>query len=232
MKFFHTFWLLLAFSAPLFAQNYQYQYPNDPYSATPKPQPNAAYAPPPSGGYDGGYGFDKLLSYSSLEANYAYNDFKSFDGLGNTSGFTAALNLALFKPLYLHFGVDWLSGTDDHSHDFSLTGLTAGAGVYIPIVSRFHIFGEAGVRYDVTSGVLDALHNDSFSVYLRPGIRFAATERWELDASVYFATTDNLDNRAFQINSYYNLFSILDLNLGIDFGSDVNTYHGGVRLRW
>jgi len=228
MKFFHVFWLLLAFSAPLCAQNYQYQYPTDPYSASPRPQPNGAYAPPS----DSGYGFDKLLSYSSLEGNYAYNDFKNFPGLGNTSGFTAALNLALFKPLYLHFGVDWLSGTDEASNDYSMTGLTAGVGVYIPIVPRFHIFGEVGVRYDVTSGVLDALHNDDFSVYIRPGIRFAATDKLELDASVYFATTDNLDDRAFQINGYYNLFSIVDLNLGIDFGSDVNTYHGGVRLRW
>ncbi len=228
MKFFHVFWLLLAFSASLCAQDYQYQYPTDPYSASPKPQPNAAYAPPG----DSGYGFDKLLSYSSLEANYAYNDFKSFDGLGNTSGFTAALNLALFKPLYLHFGVDWLSGTDEASNDYSMTGLTAGVGVYIPIVSRFHLFGEVGLRYDVTSGVLDALHNDDFSVYLRPGIRFAATDRLELDASVYFSTTDNLDDRAFQINGYYNLFSIVDVNLGVDFGSDVNTFHGGVRLRW
>jgi hypothetical protein len=229
MKFFHVFWLLLAFSAPLLAQNYQYQYPYDPYNSSPKPQPSG-YGPADGGGGD--YAFDKLLSYSSFTANYAYNDFKGLDGLSNTSGFNLGLNVALFKPLYLHFGVDWLSGTDEQSHDYSLTGLSAGAGVYVPIVSRFHLFGEVGLRYDTTSGVLDALNHDDFAVYLRPGIRVAVTDRFELAASVYFSTTDNLDDRAVQINGYYNLFSIVDVNLGVDFGSDVNTYHGGVRLRW
>jgi hypothetical protein len=89
-----------------------------------------------------------------------------------------------------------------------------------------------GVRYDTSSGVLDAVHGDDFAVYVKPGIRFAATEKLELDAGVYFASTDNLDDRAVQVNAYYALFSVLDLNFGVDFGSDINSYHGGLRFRW
>lgn len=239
MKICHLFWLLLLSAAPLAAQqNYQYQYPYDPYNSSPAPQPNASAPPPPvssksvSYSTDGGYAYDKLLSYSNLEARYAFNDFKGDDRLSGASGISAALNVRLFKPLYLHFGVDWLSGTDDHHGDFSLTGLSLGAGLYLPIASRFHIVGEVGMRYDTSSGVLDAIHTDDFSVYVRPGLKFAATEKLELDASVYFASSDNLDDRAVQVNAYYALLSALDLNVGVDFGSDINSYHGGVRFRW
>lgn len=233
MKFFLPLWLVLAFAAPLLAQqNYQYQYPYDPYNSTPTPQPNASSSSANYSGGGGGYAYDKLLSYSTLQALYAFNDFKGDNQLSGASGINAALNLQFFKPLYLHFGVDWLSGTDDHFGDFNMTSVSAGAGIYLPICSRFHIFGEVGLRYDTTSGVLDAIHGDDFSVYVKPGIRFAATEKLELDASVYFASTDNLDDRAVQVNAYYALFSILDLNLGVDFGSDINSYHGGLRFRW
>ena len=237
MKFFLPLWLVLSFAAPLLAQqNYQYQYPYDPYNSTPTPQPNASSSSANysggGGGGGGGYAYDKLLSYSSLQALYAFNDFKGDNRLSGASGLNAALNLQLFKPVYLHFGVDWLSGTDDYFGDFNMTSLSAGAGVYLPLFSRFHIFGEVGLRYDTTSGVLDAIHHDNFSVYVKPGLRFAATERLELDASVYFSSTDNLDDRAVQVNAYYNLVSALDLNLGVDFGSDINSYHGGLRFRW
>src|SRR3954471_17415367 len=122
MKIFNLFWLLLAFTAPLAAQqNYQYQYPYDPYNSSPSPQPNSS-APVSSAPAGGGYAYDKLLTYGSLEARYAFNDFKGDNHLSGASGIDVGLNVQLFKPVYLHFGVDWLSGSDDHTGDYSLTG--------------------------------------------------------------------------------------------------------------
>lgn len=218
----------LVFATVTFGQNYQYQYPTDPYSAAPQ-----AY----SGASQGlssvtSSSFDKLLSYGFLEVNYRYNDFKDVAGISNTSGIGAALNVQLFKPLYLHFGVDWLEGSDKKNRDYSLTALTAAGGVYLPVVSRFHIFGELGVRYDVASGSLDEILPNEFAVFIRPGVRFAATDRVEIDASILFSTTDNFNDRIFQLNSYFALLSVLDLGLGVDFATDANTYHGGLRLRW
>jgi hypothetical protein len=176
--------------------------------------------------------YSQLLSYGFLEARYAYNDFKNNPGISNTNGLDVGLNVQLFKPLYLHFGLDWISGSSDALGSYDMAGLSGGVGAYLPICNRFHIFGEVGVRYDTSSGVLDSFNNDNFQVYIRPGIRFAATDRVELDASVLFATSEDLDNRLFQVNGYYNMFGNFDLNLGIDFGSDTNSYHGGLRLRW
>lgn len=221
------FWLFSMFclSTAALAQNYQYQYPSDPYSSTPKPQSNYQSS------YSGGGGYDKLLTYGSLEARYNYYDFES-DALEGSSGFAVGLRAPLFKPLFLSFGLNWMQGIDKKDQSFDLTTLTAGAGAFIPIGSRVHLFGEVGMRFDISDGELSSLNPDSFAVYMRPGVRFAATEKWELAASVLFSTTDNLDNNVVELNSYFALLSVLDLGLGVDFGNDVNSYHAGVRLRW
>ena len=209
-------------------QNYQLQYPTDPYSAAPRAYSTVTQ----TASALTSYGADKLLSYGSLEARYHYSDFKTDPSLNNSSGIGVALNAPIFKPLYLHFGLDWLQGTDVNIKDFSLTSLSAGAGIYRPIVSRFHIFGELGVHYDVTSGALYNFHPDEFAVYARPGVRFAANDRLELSASLFFASTKNLNDSVLELNAYFALLSVLDLGVGVDIASDVNTYHGSIRLRW
>lgn len=223
------YWLFSMFclSTAALAQNYQYQYPSDPYSSTPKPQSN--YQQPSS--YSGGGSYDKLLTYGSLEARYNYNDFES-ESLDNSSGFGVGLRAPLFKPLFLSFGLNWIQGVNKKDQSFDLTTLTGGAGAFIPIGSRFHLFGEVGLRFDISDGELSSLNPDSFAVYMRPGVRFAASEKWEIAASVLFSTTDNLDNNIVELNTYYALLSVLDLGMGVDFAEEVNTYHAGVRLRW
>ncbi|MCE9517990.1 MAG: porin family protein [Verrucomicrobia bacterium] len=227
MKTFCWLFSMFCLSTAALAQNYQYQYPSDPYSSTPKPQSN--YQAPSS--YSGGGNYSKLLSYGSLEARYNYYDFDA-DNLDNSSGFAVGLRAPLFKPLFLTFGLNWMDGTNQKHQSFNLTTLLGGVGAYIPLGQRFHLFGEVGMRFDISDGELSSINPDSFAVYMRPGLRFAATEKWELAASVLFSTTDNLDQNVVEINSYYALLSVLDLGLGVDFASEVNTYQAGVRLRW
>src|SRR6188474_1696968 len=84
-------------SCAAYAQNYQSQYPYDPYSGSPQPQVQQ----PASSGYQGystpsyydkgGYNhygsggsptsYGSLLTWGQLEAHYAYNDFKGDDQL-------------------------------------------------------------------------------------------------------------------------------------------------------
>jgi hypothetical protein len=223
-----TFSLLLISASPLIAQNYQPQYPYDPYSSAPHPQPKAAATTTPVTNSD----YAQLLSYGSLQVNYSFLDFKSSSIFKGSNGLSADLRLPLFRPLFLDFGADWHSGTDANSHSFSFTGLNAAAGVYIPVASRFHLFAELGVKYDSTDGSLNSIHPDVFAVFARPGMRIALSDSFELAASVYFANTKNFDDHVIEINGYYALLSILDLGAGIDFNSDANAYHVGLRLRW
>jgi hypothetical protein len=224
MKPFLWVFSMTCFSAAAWAQSYQY--PSDPYSTTPRPQPT--YQAP---AYASGDSYEKLLSWGNLEARYNYYDYK-ISGVDNSSGFGAGLHVPLFKPLFLSFGLNWLNGDGPNHKSFDLTSISAGGGAFLPIGSRFQIFGEVGVRFDVASGDHFSLNSDDVAVYLRPGVRFAITEKWEVAASVLFATTDNFDNRVFEINSYYALLSVFDVGAGVDFTDDVNTLHAGLRLRW
>lgn len=226
MKTLTSLFAFCLLSSALRAQDYQYQYPSDPYSSSPKSQPTYRES-----GDHGSAGYEKLLSYGSLEARYNYNDFKHSD-IENSSGFGAALRAPLFRPLYLNFGVNWIHGSNEHEDSFDLTTLTAGVGLFLPIVSRFHIFGEVGVRYDIVSGDIDTFNADDLAIYGRPGVRFAATEKLELAASLLFSDTENFDKHVFEVNGYYALLSVLDVGVGADFADEVNTYHAGLRLRW
>jgi hypothetical protein len=249
--YFHVAAGLCSLSCAAFAQNYQTQYPYDPYSGSPQPQVQQ----PQSSGYQtynsssndygkGSYGYgsessggtisdySRLLTWGQLEAHYAYNDFRGDDRLEGDSGFGANLRVKLMKPIYLHLGLDRITSSDPHAHSLEITSFCAGAGVYLPIGQRFQIYGEVGLRYDYTSGDLEYLNPDDLSVYVRPGVRFAATDKLELTASVLFNDTDNLNDFVIEVSGYYSLLSWLDVGAGVDFGSDINTYRIGGRWRW
>jgi hypothetical protein len=233
MKAVLTLALTLAAAAPLLAQNYESQYPYDPYSSAPRPQPRSyatttAPAPSPSSSY----GYDKLLSYGSLGLNYSFHDFRHDSIFSGSNGLAAQLRVPLFKPLFLDFGVDWFRGTDSLNRSFDLTGLSGAVGVYLPVASQFHIYGEVGGRYDVSGGSFSSIQANKATIFFRPGVRIALSDSFELAGGINFSDASNFNNRIFEVNAYYALLSVLDLGFGIDFATDANSYHAGLRLRW
>jgi hypothetical protein len=249
----------LASAGSVAAQNYQSQYPYDPYSGTPQPQAQQqqpggyeGYSAPSYGSgsttsYDnkggssygsggGSSSFDSvtgsMLTWGHLSAHYAYNDFRGDDDLDGDSGFGADLHVGLMKIGFLHFGLDRITSSSPSPRDIEITTLTAGGGLFIPLGKRFQIFGEVGLRYDNTSGDFESINEDELMVYVRPGIRLALTDRWELSASVLFNNTDNLNDRVLEVSTYYALLDWLDVGGGVDFGSDINTFRIGGRWRW
>jgi hypothetical protein len=205
------------------------QYPSDPYSGKPQPTQTSSY----QGNYTGSVGYESLLSYGYLDARYNFNSFKNLSSIDGGSGFGATLSVPIFKPFYMRLGVNWLHGSNSSgSKDFSMTSFSGGLGARIPITSRFHLFGEIGARYDSVSGKLWTISTDDFAVYLRPGIRVAATQKLELDAALTLNSTDNLNAAVISLEGYYNMISFLDLGAGVDISDDVNSYHIGLRMRW
>jgi len=235
MKYLLSLLLVVSSAGSAFSQSgYQAQYPYDPYNPSPQPtqQSYAGYQQTsPGKAYVSGDAYDRLLTYGSLEAHYAYNDFSGDDELEGEGGFGADLKVELMKPLFLHFSLDRLTSQDAQARTLEVTNFKAGGGVYIPI-SRFHIFGEIGFSYDYTSGDYETINTDDFAVYVRPGVRLAVTENLELAVSVLFNSTDNLNNRVIEGALYYAVFDWLDLKLGADVSEDVNSYQAGARWRW
>jgi hypothetical protein len=247
----------LASAVSVSAQNYQSQYPYDPYSGTPQPQAQQqpggyeGYETPSynsssggGGGADKGYNYGggsgssyssvngSMLTWGHLSAHYAYNDFRGDDELDGDSGFGADLHVGLMKIGFLHFGLDRITSSSPSPRNLEITTLTAGGGVFIPLGKRFQIFGEVGLRYDNTSGDYESINEDELMVYVRPGIRLAITDRWEVSASILFNNTDNLNDNVVEVSTYYALLDWLDVGGGVDFGSDINTFRIGGRWRW
>lgn len=250
--FFQAIAGLALFSSVAQAQSYEAQYPYDPYSGSPQQsyvqQPassyqgysNPSYSSGGYGGYDKqGYNYGSsggvagsMLTWGSLSAHYAYNDFSGDDRLEGDSGFGIDLHAKLMKPIYLHFGLDRITSSDPQARSLEITSFTAGIGAYVPIGSRFQIFGEVGVRYDYTTGELEYINADDVGVYVRPGVRFAVTPKFELSASLLFNNTDNLNERVVEVSGYYAILPFLDIGGGVDFGTDINTFRIGGRWRW
>lgn len=232
--------LLLSASTYASAQGYESQYPYDPYSPTPQPQQTSYYGgggksyQNPGNVSGGSYGgdFDKLLTYGYLSAHYAYNDFKGDNKLDGDSGFGVDLGVELMKPLFLHFGLDRITSEVPNAKDLEVTSVSAGIGVYIPVASRFHIFGEAGVRYDWVNDDYKTIYTDDIAPYVRGGVRLAVTEKLELSAAALFNNTDNFNEFVIEVDAYYAVLSWLDINLGVDFSEDINSYQIGGRWRW
>ncbi|MFZ4596832.1 MAG: outer membrane protein [Verrucomicrobiaceae bacterium] len=224
-------------------QNYQSQlpYPSDPYSGRAQGSgnlggyegykaPDANYSDPYSGtGRDSGGGRSGLLSWGSFQTSYNYNSFS--EALDGGSGFGLDLNVRMMQIMFMHFGLDRLTSKDPSARSLEINTYTAGVGAYFPIGDRFQMFGEAGVRLDYASGNIAQFSSDDFGIYIRSGVRYAITDKVELAASVLFNNTDNLNNRVIELASYYSVLSWLDLGLGMDFGSDVNTFHLNGRWR-
>lgn len=242
-RFIHAFAALLSVVPAVLAQNYQTQYPYDPYSGSPQPQAQQPYTGgyeaynAPAGDYSGGgYGSGgsqyRMLTWGQLEGNFAFNDFKGDDDLDGSSGFGVDLRVSLMKVLYLHFGLDRITADAPHARSLEVNTYVAGAGAYLPLGSRFQLYGEAGLRYDDVGDDWEDFNSDDLGVYIRPGIRFAITEKWELTASVLFNDTENFNNHVIEVSTYYSLLSWLDIGAGVDFGDDVNSYRIGGRWRW
>ena len=172
-----------------------------------------------------GYG---QLDIDYLRTTYADKNLKASDGLG------ISLKTPVFNFLYLHFGVDFSSGTDStfsaKNYDFST--ITLGGGGHFAITDRFHLTGEIGFLYANLSATRSNLSFSNGAVYIKPGVRFAATDDIELDGNITATSADKYDSFVFDLGGYYKIFAQMDLGLNVGFGDQSTTYRAGVRFRW
>lgn len=244
--------LLLAFhSVPALGQYQYYGAPNDGMGAMSSmpPAPPPVSAPPTYPGYGSdmsygspGYPSDSsfnassapnILSYGFLEGGYQYQQPKD-SSLEGSHGVALALSVQLFKPLFIRadFGWSLSNGGGRSSREYDFTSASLGAGLYLPIVDKFHLLAEVGGMY----GKLDAnLNRFSFTegaIYARPAIRFAPVEFLELQAGLTVTSSDSFDSMIFDVAAYFRLLRQLDLGINVDLGDEFTGFTGGIRFRW
>jgi len=254
--------LLLAFSStPVAAQYYGAPSSGMGGMPTMPPAPPPVSAPPtypayspsdyPGAGADMSYGstgyasspdqgfgsFDSagpnIINYGYLEGGYNYRNPQN-SSLDGAHGLALALSAQLFKPLFVkaEFGWSLSSGDGNKSREYDFTSASLGAGLYLPIASKFHFVGEVGGIYGKLDAEKDSLSFTEGAVYARPAIRFAPVEFLEFQAGVTVSSADDFDAMVIDLGAYFRVLSQLDLGLNVDFGDEFTGFTGGVRFRW
>ena len=237
--------LLLAFhSVPALGQYQYYGAPNDgmgAMSSMPRPPTYPGYGSDMSygsPGYPSDASFNassapNILSYGFLEGGYQFQEPKD-SSLEGSHGVALALSVQLFKPLFIkaEFGWSLSNGGGRSSREYDFTSASLGAGLYLPIVDKFHLLAEVGGMY----GKLDAnINRFSFTegaIYARPAIRFAPVEFLEFQAGLTVTSSDSFDSMIFDVAAYFRLLSQLDLGVNVDLGDEFTGFTGGIRFRW
>ena len=193
------------------------------------PQPSLGATSGLAGSGSGG----SMLTYGLLEGFYRYTTFQQ-DGLDGAHGVGLSLSAELFRPFFIRGGFDWGSGNGKNlgakGYDFNTVSL--GGGAYYAVNDKFHFFAEVGGMYTNLSASKSSLSFSDGAVYLTPGLRFAATEFFELDVSVTATSADQYDSRVVDISGYYKLFSSMDVGVGTGFGDETRNFFAGIRFRW
>lgn len=244
--------LLLAFhSVPALGQYQYYGAPNDGMGAMSSmpPAPPPVSAPPTYPGYGSdmsygspGYPSDasfnpssgpSILSYGFLEGGYQYQNPKN-SSLEGSHGLAISLSAQLFKPLFIRadFGWSMSSGGGSKSREYDFTSASLGAGLYLPIVDKFHFVAEVGGQYGKLDAERDRLSFTEGAIYARPALRFAPLEFLELQAGLTVTSSDSFDSMIFDIGAYFRVLSQLDLGVNVDLGDEFTGFTGGIRFRW
>lgn len=244
--------LLLAFhSVPALGQYQYYGAPNDGMGAMssmpPAPPPVSTQPTYPGYGSDMSYGSPgypsdasfnnssapNILSYGFLEGGYQYQNPKN-SSLEGSHGLALSLSAQLFKPLFIRadFGWSMSSGGGSKSREYDFTSASLGAGLYLPIVDKFHFVAEVGGQYGKLDAERDRLSFTEGAIYARPSLRFAPVEFLELQAGLTVTSSDSFDTMVFDLGAYFRVLSQLDLGVNVDLGDEFTGFTGGIRFRW
>ncbi len=187
------------------------------------PTPQTMVAPPP---------MNSMLTYGQLEVDYLRTVYKD-KTVNPSNGAAISLMAKLFDPVFLHFGVDMGNGTSKaFSNSYNFSTLRLGGGAFWAISDRVHLTGELGMSYAHMDKTATSVGFSEGSVYMMPGIRFLASDSFELDGHLTASSADKYDSFVFDIGGYYKLFSQMDVGLDIGLGDQSTTYRAGVRFRW
>jgi len=226
----------------------------DPYAAPPPPtgmsalppQGTSPYgAPPPAPGTYGGpadmsYGnamVPGIVNFNYVEFNYRYIQPKN-KGLDGANTIGGTLSVALFEPLFLKFGAYWGSGkgagtAGATNSDYDFAAIQAAVGFHTQLVDRrLQFTGEAGLLYANLKSTNSSVSFSNGAIYVRPALRFTATEAIEIQAGVTVSSADKYDSKVLDLSGYFRVMPKFDVGIGADFGDTTRGFRGNLRYRW
>jgi len=178
-----------------------------------------------------------MLNYRYIEVGYRFVDPK-LEGANGSHGIGIALVMDLPTMFFLKGTFNWTSGAGEattksaRDAEDTLSTITIGGGVYMPITQKLHFVGEVGLVYaNFDAEELRKSYTDG-GIYIRPGLRYQVVEWMEVQAGVTVSSASDYDSKVFDLGGYFRVMPQLDVNIGADFGDQTRTFKAGGRLRW
>lgn len=164
------------------------------------------------------------FSYDYLNIGYGVVEFDDLDVDGDALGIDGAFAIADNYHLFATYEVG------DFDFDVETTSYNAGIGYNAPVSDRLDIVARLSYEYvEVDAPVIPSVDDNGFG--LGVGLRFAATEQFELNAGLdYIDLSDSGDDTGFNAAALYNFSDVFSVTLRGDWTDDVSSYTLGGRF--
>jgi hypothetical protein len=172
------------------------------------------------------------IKYTFVDLAYQYHDYEGED-LDGGHGFKLGLSISPIPILFFTGSVAYSQAESSFldSYDVDNFEATVGGGAYLPLGEVLHLVGEVGVIYSQVDTSLKDLEVDEAGFYLRPQVRVAVSEQFELNGGAKFTTVENATAR-FNVGIGVDLVEHIRLLGDFEFGEEENIITGGLRLQW
>lgn len=172
------------------------------------------------------------LKYTFVDLAYQYHDYEGEEVDGG-HGFKLGLSVSPIPILFFTGSLAYSQAESSFLESYDVDDFTAmlGGGGYLPLGDVFHLVGEVGVIYSQVDTSLKDLEVDETGFYVRPQVRVAVTEQFELNGGARFTTVENSTAR-FNVGLGVDLIEHIRLLGDFEFGEEENIFTGGIRLQW
>lgn len=167
------------------------------------------------------------FGYNSVTASYGLIEFDDFDTDGNSLGINLSVEVGDSFFVFGSYGqaeIDGSNGTAD------IDAYNLGVGFHMPLSDKMDLVASASYEYADTT--VPGLGSDDDNGYgLGLGVRFAATEKIEIDGSVNFVDlSDGGNDTSLGAAFLYNFTSNFSLGAAGSWNDDSTAYSVGARF--
>ena len=171
-----------------------------------------------------GIGAAEDFSYDYLNIGYGVIEFDDFDVDGDGIGIDGSLAIADNYHLFAMYEMG------DFDFDVESTAYNFGIGYNTSVSEAVDLVARLSYEYvEVDAPLISSVDDNGFG--LSAGLRFAATEKLELNGGLeYIDLSDSGDDTGFNAAALYNFNDMFSVTVRGDWTGDVSTYTFGGRF--
>jgi len=167
------------------------------------------------------------FNYNSVTLSYGQMQFDDLDVDGDSIGISGSFEVG--EKFFLAAGYG-KSDIGDNFISADIDSWSAGVGYHMPMSDRFDLV--TSLSYEYVDISVDGFGSESDNgIGIGAGVRFAATEKFEIDGGVsYVDYSDGGDDTSFGLGFLYNFTDSFSAGASGNWGDDTSAYGIGGRF--